>query len=186
MFKLLMEIDEKENRWLSLINSYDITDSIEINEIVEGWNKIAQSNAGNLHLYAYTVNSIQEGESVALAESTYIFTPSTNLLTLNVIGYVTQWARASFSLFDLTADCEIVKYGSPDTPPYNLEISWQQDFQLNPLHQYRFEMYSMTSPGEDGDGGVELNAVFTPVPATLFLLGVIIYGLRLLPPPARG
>ncbi|OHB61555.1 MAG: hypothetical protein A2Y12_00525 [Planctomycetes bacterium GWF2_42_9] len=163
------------------VRSYDYTDDISINENAELWNSISESSAGDFQVSAYTFAAAETGPGIsASAESYYNFTPITTSLTLNISGYISPWAHvAHFELTDLTdRNTVLVHYYLSEPYPNGVEINWDQDFQVDPSHQYRLWMYvsglQITQIDYDKFANAELNAVFTPELGTMvmFSLGV--------------
>lgn len=148
---------------------YDIIDGGSLSQMVEGWGNLAQSSAGNFQVTAYTFKDAPESGVNAGAGSTYIFTPTTSLI-LTISGYVTQYSGATYKLVYLDDDRWITNDWS--APLGSSWMPFYEELYLSPLHQYELQIGVGSNGSEYGDDIVELNAVFTPEPTTLLLIGL--------------
>ena len=94
-------------------------------------------------------------------------------------------SRAKLVLTDITSSTSLMNFDSYDwfvqnppfiQHPYPAPFSWQQDFGVNPLHQYQLWLYGSAINSEGGGGTTEFTVDITPEPATvlLFALGGIL------------
>jgi hypothetical protein len=169
--------------------SYDLTDSNPLTGgVVYYYNGhgdgYASSSAGDFSVSAYT-GQLFNSVPTSYAESTYLFKPTTTLLSLSahaVYGIYYSWqTSAGFTLTDVTDSLVVEslsplfwylnKYGHPAA-----QIDWQNDYVVNPLHQYELHMLAHECIGEGGGDTTSLSMIITPEPATLliFALGGVI------------
>lgn len=159
------------------VNSYDITDSEPVSGEVfgrgpQGFLGTARSSSGNFEVSAFIIGDA--GSAVAKAELTYLFSPITTNLSLIIDGFIGEWAfenQAKFTLKDVTADMILEDFVSPQTPIEGFAIDFQQDYLVDPMHQYQLYMFVLAQRGEGGDGSAGLTAMLVPEPMTILLVG---------------
>jgi len=172
-------------------NTYDEMGNSPLNRSVSGFNtgsegvygqNSAQSITDLFYVYLYA-NGWDEapegcGWGRAIAEATWVFSPLTSDLHMQVTGWdyrqdeLNQW-----SLTDLTTGINVVTMPVSFLPSGEDNIPWEEvagiegSYQFDPTHQYAVHVlldtgYVFSPPDDCG-----WSATFVPEPATLLLLG---------------
>ena len=166
--------------------SYDFTDDTLVAGTAQYGTKLASSSAGNFNVsasYSDTTSNYTASE-YGYAESSYVFRPTSSLLSLSIDGAVAgkdpynNWVR--FQLRNITGYSELVHYDFRKWFYMNninykdgFTIQYQQAFSVTPDHLYQLYLYAEGYNREYANtGSANITAQLNPEPATTFAIGL--------------
>ncbi|HUW20386.1 MAG TPA: hypothetical protein VMW16_13900 [Sedimentisphaerales bacterium] len=171
--------------------SYDHTDTVPVTGYCEGWCEFpgyytglnsACSTAGNFAVEASITPGFSLFATLAGAESTYVFKPDTDWLSISFTGerlgtedistYVT------YSLTDLTHNNLVDLRSTVGLPFEYYAVDWQENYVVDPLHEYQLWLKAFNGNNDSGTTFARLQACIYVIPAPeALVLGLIGAGL---------